>query len=153
MKKTLLTLATVVATAFVAVACPTGTNVVECTADNETDVCGEDQICAIDGDATTGDCVDPDCGADSDCDLQDTSESSPIFTLDELDAGNDECEDEEYVTFVGFDGTKYCGQEDTAETPCADGETAVQTERASGGNVDVCVIADGTCDIALGTCS
>ena len=153
MKKTLLALSAVVATAFAGVACDDGSNIVECTADNEADVCGVDQVCAIEDGAETGDCVDPECENDSDCDLQDTGAGSPIFTLDELDEGNDDCEDEGYVTIVGFNGTKYCASEDTEEVPCAATETAVPAERASGGSVDVCVLADGTCDLATASCS
>ncbi len=133
------------------VACDDGSVAVDCTSDTDCEGEAENTVC----DTDVGVCVAPaaeECAEDTDCDLQDTSAGSPIYGLDELDAGNDTCEDEGAVTIVGFDGVEYCAQEDTADLPCAATETSVTADRSGGGTVDVCVLADGTCS-EDGTCS
>ena len=151
MKKTLLTLATVVTASVLSMAADcSGSNVVKCTV--ETD-CAETEICAIAEADTEGTCVTPICAEDTDCDIQDTGDGSPIADVADFEGT---CEAEDYVTIVGFDGNEYCAVEETAEFSCADdldgADVSVTAALKAGGTVKVCVLADGTFDFD-GTCS
>ncbi len=152
MKKTVLSLATIAAASFLSMAADcSGSNIVPCTTDEDCTVDGE--ACAIAADATEGQCVTPGCEADADCDLMDTSEGSPVADAAEYADG---CEADDLVTIVGFDGEDYCALEPSAEFPCtdlnADAVEAPATLQA-GGTTNVCVLADGTCDLETLSCS
>ena len=150
MKKSLLSLATLVAASALSMAADcagTDSNITACTADTD---CAAGEIC----DTTAEQCVTPECAEDTDCDLQDAGAGSPI--ADTADFANG-CEAEDYVTIVGFDGLEYCALVDDADFSCADDldgeEVAVTAELAAGGTATVCVLADGTCDATSGSCS
>ncbi len=152
MKKTLLSLAAVVATAFVAIACDTGSNITPCTADNEADVCDAAQICAIPAGETEGSCITPECESDLDCDLQNVGDDSPIYSKDEITAPATTCEDEDAVTIVAFDGIERCAIA-TEGQPCTDGNVAVDATKAAGGTVEICAKDDGVCSEDTASCS
>lgn len=152
MKKPLLTIALVSTAALFSMAADdcSGSNVESCTTD--ADCTTEGQACAIaeDGEDGSGTCVTPECSTGTDCDLMDTGTGSPIYGIDQLDAGNTSCEDEAAVTIIGFDGEEYCAIEPSEEQPCEGAEASAT--RKSGGTVTVCVLADGTCNAESLSC-
>ena len=129
----------------IAVACDDGGTSVTCEVDDD---CVDEAVNTVcDPDVLV--CVapsDPVCENDTDCDLQDTGTGSPIADTADF-AGT--CEDEDFVTIIGFDGVEYCALEENADFSCADDldgdEVAVSAELAAGGTTDVCVLVDGTC--------
>jgi len=136
MKKTLLTLATVVAASFLSMAADCSDSaVVACAEDTD---CGDGEICAAEV------CITPVCEVDADCDLQNVGEGSPVFSPSELDAGNDACEDEDFVTIVGFDEQEYCAV-DIEAGECGAGEVETPATLKAGGSVTVCTLDDGVC--------
>jgi hypothetical protein len=148
MKKTVLSLATIAAASFLSMAADcSGSNIVACTTDEDCTTDGD--VCGIAEGGTEGTCVTPSCETGTDCDLMDTGTGSPIYSVDDLDAGNDSCEDEGTVTILGFDGAEYCAVEDTVDAPC---DATATADLKAGGTAEVCVIADGTCDPETRTC-
>jgi hypothetical protein len=154
MKKSLLTVALVSTAALFSMAADdcSGSNVESCTTDD--DCTTEGQACAIaaDGADGSGTCVDPACAEDTDCDLQDTGSGSPIADTSDFADG---CEAEDYVTIIGFDGNEYCAITPTDEIACEDvaaGSVTATATLKAGGTADVCVLADGTCDLETLTC-
>lgn len=140
---TLLSLSTLGLTATLAFssACDDG-GAQECT---ETADCDDTTLQCVDGLCSVAD--EPECEEDLDCDLADTEPGSPLYSKDELDAGNDECEDEDAVTIVTFSGEEVCALEaEDAATECSAGESLADAEAAAGGTVTICIKADGTCD-------
>jgi hypothetical protein len=146
MMKKLLPFAAMSALALVT-ACDNGGSAVDCTADAD---CADEEVntqCDISEGDETGVCVAPSeeqCEDDADCDISDTGSGSNQFGKDELDAGNDDCEDEDFVTVVAFDGTEICALGSDGD-PCVDSE-AVQADAPGGGEVEICVVARNTCD-------
>ena len=148
MKKTLLALSAIVATAFVAVACDTG-GARKCTADTQ---CAEDEICQIDADAEEGLCsvFSPICAADVDCDL--ANSASPSFAIACTDAAScstgepDSCRLEDNSDFCecvsdGV-GETYCVATQEADQSCGVGSPATADGKA------VCLVdANETCDV------
>ncbi|HEY1097828.1 MAG TPA: hypothetical protein VGF99_02825 [Myxococcota bacterium] len=154
LKNTVLSLAAVVATTFVAVACDTGTNIEACTAENEAEKCTADQICSIPEGETEGSCITPECENDTDCDLQNDGVGSPIYSTDDITSPATTCEDEDAVTIVGFDGIERCAI-DPDGVDCeeiAAGSVETEAELASGGSVTICALEDGVCNIDTAQC-
>jgi len=120
------------------VACDDGGASFECTEDADCESAdnpvAENTVC----DTDVGVCVepsDPVCENDTDCDLQDTSEGSPI---DEAPAGG--CAADEFA-FTGFDGLDYCGVEDEAGFCAGAGFATADVDGTT-----ICILDDGTCD-------
>ena len=147
MKKTLLALSAVVATAFIAVACDTG-GAAKCTEDTD---CAEDEICQIDADAEEGLCsvFSPVCDADVDCDL--ANSDSPSIALACTDAASCSTADPEACRLEDNSDACECVEDGVGETYCvlspeAD-DTCLVGSPASAGGKDVCLVdSNETCD-------
>ena len=110
--------------------------------DSTVEVCVDAADCSTDGDICSGgQCLPAECNDDVDCDLSVTGDA---FSKDELDAGNDECEDEAFVTILGFDGGELCATGADAGV-CGEGFDVVDADAPGGGTVEVCVSGGGSC--------
>lgn len=139
MKKTLLSLAALVAVLSVTAACDSGSNITACTADTD---CADTEIC----DTVAEQCITPVCADDADCDLA-NSDSPSAATDCTADADCDAAGGE--VCVADGVGTTYCVLADSANP----GESCVELsfEVATIDGKDVCVAASGeTCD--TGSC-
>ena len=113
------------------------------------EACNNDDDCEIDGDICIDEqCLPAECNDNVDCDL---SAGGDGFGKDELDAGNDDCEDEDFVTVVDFSGSEICMTGADPAVGCGEGFTEVDADAPGGGTVAVCVSGDGVC--AEGQCS
>jgi hypothetical protein len=139
MKKTLLSLAALVAVLSVTAACDTGTNVTACTADTD---CLTTEIC----DTVAEQCITPVCADDADCDL--ANSDSPSLASDcTADADCDAAGGE--VCVADGVGATYCVLADSANA--GEGCVDLGFEVASIDGKDVCVAASGeACD--TGSC-
>jgi hypothetical protein len=150
MKKTLLSLATLVTAGLLSMAADcSGSNVTTCTDDT---ACADGEICVIADGETEGACELAQCTANEDCALADAT-SDFLCPIDKGGAG---CADDVNgcadgaVEVVDTLGTSFCGvEEDEAnDFDCEDpeiGGVAIDVEAAAGGTVTICVDAAGTC--------
>jgi hypothetical protein len=150
MKKTLLSLATLVTAGILSMAADcSGTNITPCVDDTE---CADGQICDL-TDPEAGVCVDAQCTENEDCAL---GAATSDFVCP-VDSGGADCADdvtgcaEGAVEVVDTLGTSFCGvEEDEAngfDCEAADvGGVAITVEAAAGGSVTICVDAAGTCE-------
>jgi hypothetical protein len=147
MKKTLLSLATLVTAGILSMAADcSGTNITSCADDTE---CAEGQICDL-TDPEAGVCVDAQCTENEDCALAGSS-SEALCPVNKT--GADCAEDvtgcgEGAVEVVDTLGTSYCGVAPEAGVfECTDITNGAEAtvEAAAGGTVTICVDSADAC--------
>lgn len=142
MKKTLLSLATILTAGVLSMAANcSDSNVESCTAD--TDCTVEGQIC----DVAAEQCVDQACTEDNDCAIAGSSSETILAQDCSADA---DCAD---VCIVDSLGNSFCAvaEDDTIPFTCADdvaNARAINAEKADGTTASICVDSDSTCDDA-----
>jgi hypothetical protein len=150
MKKTLLSLATLVTAGLLSMAADcSGSNITKCAADTD---CADGQICDIADGETEGACVNAECTENQDCALAGSSSEA----LCPINRGGTNCAEtvsgcaEGAVEVVDSLGTRYCGVEPDAsiDFACSDipNGAEARVEAAAGGTVTICVDSNATCD-------
>lgn len=154
MKKTLLSLATLLTAGLLSMAADcTGSNVEACTADADCETAGD--ICDL-TDPDAGVCIAAECTAGEDCALS-AATTEFVCPIGKGGAGCAEdfaaCNPDGAVEVVDSLGTSYCGVEEDAanDFACvADANgVAITVEAAAGGTVTICVDAAGSCDAGV----
>ncbi len=148
MKKTLLTLATIVTASVLSMAADCSGGAAKCTEDTD---CKDGEICQIDADAEEGLCSVsfPVCAEDVDCDL--SNSESPSFAVACTDAASCSTGQPESCRLDDNSDACECIEDGVGETYCvltpeADDSCVVGSSVSVDGK-DVCLIdANETCD-------